>query len=78
MSWQTDFATGSGGVLSAPTTLLAVQTIGAMLTLVWCVWICVSAYKDFGESQITGMDLIVTACRAVGVFVVLSYIIVRT
>lgn len=71
------FFEGTGDFFTAANLLLAIQGIGATAVFSYVAWLCVRAYDDYGEEEITAKDMVIIWLRGVLVMMVLLYLIVN-
>ncbi len=68
------FDEGAAGFLTASNLLLAIQLIGCTLAFVYVAWVCVASYNEWGESEISGGQMLTTWFRAIAALMVLLYL----
>lgn len=73
----TEFENGAGSFFTANDMLVLIQSVGAMLLLTYVAWLCVSAYKDYGEERISAGAMMNVWIRAVFVLMFLLWIIIN-
>ena len=74
---QLAFQEGTGNFFQAGDLLWALQAISATAVFLYVSWLCVNAYKDYGEEQISASDMMTVWIRGVAVMMVLLYLIVK-
>lgn len=77
MAWGDAFNTGTAGTLVHADSLLTIQGVSAVAVILWFAWVCVVAYKDYGDSAITSGDMIFLWIRALFTFTVLLFLLVN-
>jgi hypothetical protein len=77
--WFAEGAGCGGGscYLTADAMLLTVQSIGAVAIFIYVAWLCVSAYNDFGQEQISATDMVIVWSRGVFVLMVILYLLIN-
>lgn len=77
MDWGDAFNTGTAGTLEHADSLLTIQSVSALAVILWFAWVCVVAYKDYGDSALTSGDMVFLWLRALFTFTVLLFLLVN-
>ena len=77
MSWKSDFDTAASGFITADNTLLAAQSIGATIVILWTAWVSVKAYNDWTNGKTKAGQMIFIWFRAVFVLMVILFLLVN-
>jgi hypothetical protein len=62
---------------TADAMLLAVQSIGVAAILTYVAWLCVTAYNNFGQEQLSARDMLIVWGRCVLVLMIILYLIIN-
>jgi integrating conjugative element protein (TIGR03758 family) len=68
---------GSTCDLSAANFLVLFQSVGAVVLLTYVAWLCVNAYKDYGNENISSKDMLSIWLRAIGMLMFLLFLLIN-
>jgi len=77
MAWGDAFNTGTAGTLTHAASLLTIQGVSAVAVILWFAWVCIVAYKDYGDGALASGDMVFLWIRALFTFTVLLFILVN-
>lgn len=71
------FEEGAGSFFTSTQILGLIQSIGAVILLTYVAWLCVSAYKDFGNEYISSSTMFTIWIRATVLLMFLLFILIN-
>lgn len=71
------FEQGAGSFFTAAQLLNLIQSVGAVILLTYVAWLCVNAYKDYGNETISSRDMITIWLRAIVMLMFLLFLLIN-
>ena len=71
------FEEGAGSVFTASDLLNLIQSIGVVVLITYVAWLCVNAYKDYGDQTITAGTMVTIWLRSIFMLMVLLFLLIN-
>ena len=71
------FEEGAGSFFTSAQLLNLIQSIGAVILLTYVAWLCVNAYKDFGNELISSSAMFTIWLRATVLLMFLLFLLIN-
>lgn len=71
------FEEGAGSFFTAADLLALIQAIGVVVLLTYVAWLCVNAYKDYGNETISAKDMVTIWLRGIVMLMFLLFVFIN-
>ena len=73
----TAFEEGTGAFFTAAELLNLIQSVGVAILITYVAWLCVTAYKEFGDGQLFAKDMMAVWLRSIAMLMFLLYLFIN-
>lgn len=73
---QSAFSNGTANIFNAGDLSLLIASVFSVLIFLYVSWLCVEAYKNYGEGRLTEGDFLVTVLRGAGLLTFLLFLVI--
>jgi integrating conjugative element protein (TIGR03758 family) len=71
------FEEGAGSFFTAANLLNLIQSIGVVVLITYVAWLCVNAYKDYGDETISAGTMITIWMRGIFMLMILLFLLIN-